>query len=388
MNMANWITVNAYLWAQWISLIDSKYLAIPQWRLEEAFKNPEKPGLNCITLNTVFNKGSKRGFRLVSLSLLCAILSTVTTQKPELPLLHKDKRLHKGTQIKVGKKVYLEWNSHNSHNPKHKRETYLCEGGNSAISSVLRQKGLLDKSRILYLHVKPVSKSKASCAATYTGNIIFLRNMFIDSRGTEYCIIQSSLHDSWKLSACLVRPVTSVSLRRKCMWNKKYSLNCKLKPNSYEHHFPLFSQKMFWLRSNDFDFLFRKLLFWLWPAHTHSHILLTLISFFTGMSTTSLTLAMGRRWWRVTLTSHSMTTSGTTWLCPGTPTMCIHWRSTHAPLLSTPMEPATWTSKVTAGHSLWSIFTENIITYFSVILDLSLKCCWTVAMETCQLKFI
>lgn len=69
---------------------------------------------------------------------------------------------------------------------------------------------------------------------------------------------------------------------------------------------------------------------------------------FTDLSTMSSISATGRRWWRETQTSRSMTTSGTTWWCPGMPTTYTRSRSTHAPLLSTPTEPATWTSKVTA----------------------------------------
>lgn len=128
--------------------------------------------------------------------------------------------------------------------------------------------------------------------------------------------------------------------------------------------------------------------------HTNTHSLPTLISFSTGTSTTSLILATGRRWWRATQTSPSMTTNGTMWWCPGMPTTYIHSRSTHAPLLSTPMEPATWTSKVTADRpTLNDRFFQKALpltgnNYPSVILGLSLKCCWNIAMNTCQLKSI
>lgn len=66
----------------------------------------------------------------------------------------------------------------------------------------------------------------------------------------------------------------------------------------------------------------------------------------SGMSTMSSISATGRRWWKATRTSHSTTTSGTMSWCPGMQTMYIHSRLTRVPLLSTPMAPATWTSKV------------------------------------------
>lgn len=113
-------------------------------------------------------------------------------------------------------------------------------------------------------------------------------------------------------------------------------------------------------------------------ANTHS--LLPLTFFSTGLSTTSLISATGRRWWRATPTSRSMTTSGTMWWCPGMPTTYTPSRSTHAPLLSTPMEPATWTSKVMATVRK---------KYPSVGLPLCpLQYGFKVALNTCQLKSI
>lgn len=154
-------------------------------------------------------------------------------------------------------------------------------------------------------------------------------------------------------------------------------------------------KKMFWLTHNDFDFLSFENSCYIWfVIMTHARVRLTPIFFHTGLSTTSLISATGRHWWRATRTSHSTTTSGTMWWCPGTLTTYTRSRSTHAPLHSTPMEPATWTSKVTAGRpALSDRFLQKRLpltgnNYSGVILGLSLKCCWKVAMNTCQLRSI
>ncbi len=167
---------------------------------------------------------------------------------------------------------------------------------------------------------------------------------------------------------------------------KKIQFEFQSKTKSVRSGLQAFSAKLLWLTSCYFDFQNQLLYKSCNNGRPNSHSLPYLTSFFTGMSTMSLILAMGRRWWRATQTSRSMTTTGTTWWCPGTPTTYIHSRLTHAPLLSTPMEPATWTSKVKAGRlTLTNTFFLKALpltgnNYSSVILGLSFKCCWKVAM--------
>lgn len=151
-------------------------------------------GLNCITCKAVFIIGvSKGAFAYVGLSLLllCSIFSTVATQKAELPLPHKDKRLHERTRIKVEKKTkqktYLELNGHNSPNRKHKRQPCFCEGGNCATLFAFGQTGAFYTKAGFCIYMSNL-KSQTSCSATWAGNIICLKIMFGDEQHLRYSL--------------------------------------------------------------------------------------------------------------------------------------------------------------------------------------------------------
>lgn len=164
----------------------------------------------------------------------------------------------------------------------------------------------------------------------------------------EWNLSQSSI-TLWQLECFWLCSVISV-----CHWKKAY-YDEKIQFLKWSHISTCMIVPILWKKNHWYAIIFlQKQLFCdtrdnAPHRHIHSH---TAYVFSLDMFTTSLILATGRRWWRATQTSHSMTTSGTMWWCPGTPTTYIRSRSTHAPLLSTPMEHATWISKVKAHCSV------------------------------------